>query len=1123
MADLKQLEMLCQALYGAQQVHQNEAHKVLMPLLRDVQKIPVLYEILANSTNLQALLFASSGLVTLFTNHWSQVTDQSKNEMREFLLNYLYNRGPEMLKVAPEVLRQFIHLYARIVKLGWLEEMNNQQLLTHVSQFLSATTQHWIIGLNIYTDITQEMQPQMGKFIAKFRRAALNFKETVLQDIFTVTIQTLEQFNKGTVVVTDSKEESQLLYQVLQLCYNCLSFDFMATMPDDTSEEQATVMIPQGWDMLRTDEIPKLLFQLYQKAFNKNASASPNNAGYYNPDDKYMKSAVLCLKCLVVLAALRKSFFNNENEALGHINCFMLGSLEIIRTKMGLSDDDCYHELCRLLGKINASNQLSQLLQSNVFPIWSEQIHAFTMEALANWAHLTNSKHYLLGVWSHMIVPLAYMKGKAPTVLETNILQITLEFLNTRLKMAQVLVTKPDELEFENPLDDDILRNEQSELFSKLCRNQYRVVLNHVLELYTSLNNNLNNEDLAVVQEKLAWLVLFSGSMLNGSSSLRLVGEYNNSSVCIQTLNIELVGKVFQNMINSDKMPENVRLELSYLSFLGHFRKFYISEHTKGTISGDNKERFSQLPNLPPGVDGSQYLLNRMIEKVFYNLQNRTSDERVVKKTLQFFSDLSSGIDIVHYADRSPHLIISARLILQCDTLRFALLNHHDPSFKFLFNPAYGRYRTIYYSILTKLLLLEITDEQDANEKFNIYMQYHNNLIDQMSNFFSSNSPTVGLTSNLELKGVIVGFMRDLRGICKSCLTVESYQLFFSWIINTPKQINNCRFNILKRVCEVFYNDYEVMLPLIKFLSELLDNKGRRITFDKTSANGLLLFKESSYIVIYYGLKLLDQLNALKTSNMTSMASAMSGSLSCNENEIYKKYYKSISYCLLVLVHTLGGDYISFGVFDIYGDNTLDQVLNLSFRLILAIPLNDLQFYPKTMHPVYSFLDLATRLFIDHVLTLDSPNVSLLVNIGVDGLCSYDSNISLSSASLLDNFVTYLFNNKNKEPVVKFLSVENSVLVKCMVLMFNLLTRGDSNSAWSISRPLLGLILLNKAEFQKIPHSYMANLSQQKGEKLMKCFNNLLLGIEDALTPENKDLFTKNVYLFSQEVKLSFI
>ncbi|UKK02623.2 Ran-binding protein [Theileria orientalis] len=1128
MADLKQLEMLCQALYGGQQAHQNEAHKVLMPLLRDVQKIPVLYEILANSTNLQSLLFASSGLITLFTNHWSQITEQSKKEMREFLLNYLYNRGPEMLKVAPEVLRQFIHLYSRIVKLGWLEEINNQQLINHVSQFLSASTQHWIIGLNIYTDLTQEMQPQMGKFIAKYRRGALNFKETVLQDIFTVTIQTLEQFNKGTMVVNDLKEESQLLYQILQLCYNCLSFDFMATMPDDTSEEQATVMIPQGWDMLRTDEVPKLLFQLYHKSLGKATINTPTNASYFGMEGKFMSCCTLSLRCLVVLAAIRKSFFNNENEALGHINCFMLGSLDIIRNKMGLSNDDCYHELCRLLGKINAANQLSQLLQSNVFPIWSEQLYNFTLEALANWTHMTNSKHYLLGVWAHMIVPLGYMKGKAPTVLESNILQITLEFLNTRLKMAHLLVTNPGELDFENPLDDDVLRNEQSDLFSRLCRNQYRVVLNHMMELFTNLNNNLANEDMLVVQEKLSWLVLFSGAMLNGSSSLRLVGDEKTTAGCIQTLNIELVGRVFQNIANSDKMAENVHLELSYLSFLGHFRKFYISEHTKGTISGDNKERFAQLPNLPPGVDGSQYLLNRMIEKVFYNLQNRTSDERVVKKTLQFFSDLSSGIDIVHYADRSPHLIVSARLILQCETLRFALLNHHDASFKFLFTPSYGRYRTIYYAILTKLLLLEIADEQDANDKFNIYMQYHNNLIDQANNFFNANasagSPTA-VASNAEFKGVIVGFMRDLRGICKSCVSVESYQLFFNWIINTPKQINNCRFNILKRVCELCYNDYQVMLPLIKFLAELLDNKGRRITFDKTSANGLLLFKESSYIVIYYGLKLLDQLNALKSGSPNSLGypvGTLVGGVN-SETEIYKKYYKSISYCLLVLVHTLGGDYISFGVFDIYGDNTLDQVLNLSFQLILAIPLDDLQSYPKSMQPVYSFLDLATKLFIDQMLAMESSNVSRLLNIGIEGLCSYDSSISLSSASLLDNFVTYIYNNKTKEQSLKFLSLENSILVKCMVLMFNLLTRGDSNSAWSISRPLLGLILLNKSEFQNIPHSYMANLSQQKGEKLLKCFNNLMLGIEDVLTPENKDLFTKNVYLFSQEVKLSFV
>ncbi|AFZ81205.1 hypothetical protein BEWA_006140 [Theileria equi strain WA] len=1101
MAELQQIEMLCQALYGGQQIHQNEAHKVLMPLLRDVQKLPILRDVLATSTNLQALLFASSGLVTLFTNHWSQISDQSKKELREFLLNYLYTRGPEMLNCAPEVLRQFIHLYCRILKLGWLEEINNQPLISHITQFLSASTQHWIIGLNIYTDLTQEMQPQMGKLIAKFRRAALNFKETILPDIFAVTMQTLEQFHNGTMVVKDTNEETQLLYQILQLCYNCLSFDFMATMPDDTSEEQATVMIPQGWDSLRSDKIPRLLFELYAICTNKQP-----------------KCAVLCLKCLVVVAALRKSFFNNEAEALGHINSFMLGTLEIIRNKTGLTDDDCYHELCRLLGKINAANQLSQLLQSSAFPLWTEQLHIFTLEALQNWKHMPNSKHYLLGVWAHMVVPLAYMRGKAPCLLETNILQITLEFISSRFAMAECVVRSGDDLDFENPLEDDILRMEQADIFSRLCRCQYRAVVSHVLDLYKRLDTgSLDHWGAAIREEKLSWLVLFSGAMLNGSSSLRLTGDESNlTPTCLQSLNIELAGQVFMHMAATDAQPtENIKLELSYLHFLGHFRKFFISEHTKGTISGDSRERFAQVPGCPMGMDGSQYLLNKLIEKVFFNLQRRVSDENVVKKTLSFFSDLSSGIDIVHYADRSPHLIVSARFILQCETLRFALVNHADQSFKFLSINQYGRYRTIYYTILSKLLLLELSSEDNLSEstcKFNAFMEYHKNVVDQLWNLGPH------MLASPECKWTIIGLMRDLRGICRSCVSVESYQMFFSWIVNNPRKHGESRLHLLKKIADACWSDHEIMVPLIKCLSEILDNRGRRITFEKTSANGILLFKESASIVVSYGCKLL-QLSQASDSNLYSTG-----------EDKYKKIYKGITANLEVLNHTLGGDYVSFGVFDVYGDATLDDVLRLAFQLCLSIPVEDLQAYPKAMQPLYGYLDLCTKLFMPQVLTLEPKCVAQLISACQDGLCSYEASISLSAASALDNFVTYCFNEMNTQitgggpnPVRVFLESENECLKRVMILIFNLLLRGDSNSAWSISRPLLGLILLNQAEFQQLPQQHSQNLPEDKKEKLQRCFASLMNGIDNTLSHQNKDTFTKNVYLFSQEARVSFI
>ena len=37
-------------------------------------------------------------------------------------------------------------------------------------------------------------------------------------------------------------------------------------------------------------------------------------------------------------------------------------SLQILTQKIGLSSTDCFHEMCRLLGKVNAAYQLSELV-----------------------------------------------------------------------------------------------------------------------------------------------------------------------------------------------------------------------------------------------------------------------------------------------------------------------------------------------------------------------------------------------------------------------------------------------------------------------------------------------------------------------------------------------------------------------------------------------------------------------------------------------------------------------------------------------------------------------------------------------------------------------------------------
>lgn len=51
---------------------------------------------------------------------------------------------------------------------------------------------------------------------------------------------------------------------------------------------------------------------------------------------------------------------------------------------------------------------------------------------------------------------------------------------------------------------------------------------------------------------------------------------------------------------------------------------------------------------------------------------------------------------------------------------------------------------------------------------------------------------------------------------------------------------------------------------------------------------------------------------------------------------------KGISVCFIILKAALCGSYVNFGVFKLYGDDTLENVLNIIAKLILSIQQSDL-------------------------------------------------------------------------------------------------------------------------------------------------------------------------------------
>ena len=106
-------------------------------------------------------------------------------------------------------------------------------------------------------------------------------------------------------------------------------------------------------------------------------------------------------------------------------------------------------------------------------------------------------------------------------------------------------------------------------------------------------------------------------------------------------------------------------------------------------------------------------------------------------------------------------------------------------------------------------------------------------------------------------------------------------------------------FQVFFRTADVWSDDAEVATALLKFLQEFVYNKGQRVQFEHSSANGILLFREVSNIVCAYGSRIMN--------------------IPVNV-DIWIEKYKGIRLMLNVLTCALSGNYVNFGVFGLYND-----------------------------------------------------------------------------------------------------------------------------------------------------------------------------------------------------------
>jgi exportin-7 len=184
----------------------------------------------------------------------------------------------------------------------------------------------------------------------------------------------------------------------------------------------------------------------------------------------------------------------------------------------------------------------------------------------------------------------------------------------------------------------------------------------------------------------------------------------------------------------------------------------------------------------------------------------------------------------------------------------------------------------------------------------------------------------------------------------------------------------------LIRAVEIWTHDPAVTTPVLKFFSELVQNRSQRLQFDVSSPNGILLFREISKLICCHGNP--ESIIQIRKENKMLIKIILTGnrslSLDVPKEQIYPMRLKGISVCFLMLKAILCGNYVNFGVFKLYGDDALDNVLNTTAKLILSIPQNNLLEYPKLSQAYYILVENLAQDHITYLSTLE-PNVFLYI------------------------------------------------------------------------------------------------------------------------------------------------
>jgi exportin-7 len=359
------------------------------------------------------------------------------------------------------------------------------------------------------------------------------------------------------------------------------------------------------------------------------------------------------------------------------------------------------------------------------------------------------------------------------------------------------------------------------------------------------------------------------------------------------------------------------------------------------------------------------------------------------------------------------------------------LLQCHTPDyFPFLADPDAARQRTTFYSSLARLVFFE-----DESERFEPFVAPLLASLDALAGAVTQRSDGV--------MRALSGACRDWRGVAAAAHNRASYVQVFEALLP--------RLETLTRGLAVYHDVTDVTTPLLKLMSELVLQRGQRVSFGNNSPNGVLLFRAASTCV-----------NTFLTSP-TAMHQ-----FSPEDPSAYAKKYKAVNIAATIMSRALDGGFLNFGVLKLYSDPSLDQSTGVLLQALLSIPPDVLFAYTKVAGMYMVIMHLLMRSHIDFMVSLPPAGFLHIANTLIRGLDSVDVEVASHASCAIDFLATYYVKNVAKDaPSANALKAQlranPRIFHDFMLTLFRVLVFDESSGAatttMSLIRPLLPVIL----------------------------------------------------------------